>query len=251
MSLKKNFGRGVAALTLTGAALTALPATAADHRDGAASLADPTSDINDLYTWMNEDNLVLAMTVNPFADAEAVFSPEVQFVWSVDAWPSFGASIGGLDPSLQTQVHCEFDDAQMVQCWVHRGGEVLDYLMGDPALEDGILSESGNVRVFAGLRADPFYFYLTGFNAARGAVITEVEEGRVNNPPTTSTLCPELSPAQLDALGDALVASGPGAQSLNDFDDANTLIIVAEINKAHFTDAEADVVSVRASTHAK
>ena len=68
---------------------------------------------------------------------------------------------------------------------------------------------------------------------------------------TNSTLCPELTGAQLDLLGDALTASGPGAQALNDFDEANTLAIVLEIDSALFVDPEADVLSVHASTHAK
>ena len=248
MSFKLNFGRGVVALALAGAAVTAGPAFAADHRDGAASVGDPSSDINDVYSFMTESqDLVVAMTVSPFAAADTTFSPEVQFVWHVDSYPSFAAAIGGVPAVAQTQVHCEFDEAQMAQCWVHRDGEVLDYVMGDAGLEDGVLSESGAVRLFAGLRSDPFYFYLSGFNAARGAVISAVEGGQIDF--SNSTLCPALTDPQIAGLLDALTADGGQAQ--NDFLDANTLGIVLEIDKALFVDDEATTVSVHASTHAK
>lgn len=247
MSFKRNFRGGVAALVLAGTALAAPAAFAADHRDGEASRADPTSDINDVYAFMNGDKLVLAMTVNPFADADATFSSAVQFAWHVDAYSGLAASLSA-GPAFTTTVQCEFDDAQMVQCWVHRDGEISDYLTGDASSEEGISSEAGT-QVFAGLRADPFYFYLSGFNAARGAVIDAVNAGQVDL--SNGTKCPELTGGQLDALGDALTASGPGAQGLNDFLGANTLAIVVEVDSALFIDAEASTLAVHASTHAK
>lgn len=246
MSLRKNFGRGGAAALVLAGAFVALPAMAADHRDGGAAQADPSSDINDVYAFMNGENLVLGMTVSPFADADATFSDAVQFVWHVDTWNAFTDSIAGIDPALQTTVQCEFDAAQMIQCWIHRDGENLDYIMGDASSEEGIATDSS--QVFAGLRSDPFYFYLTGFNDARNAVISEVTAGNVDL--SNGTLCPELTNPQLEALGDALTVSA-GGQGLNDFLGANTLAIVIEVDKALFTDAENDVVSVHAATHAK
>lgn len=247
MSFKMSFGRcGLAALAVAGATV-ALPAIAADHRDGTAAVADPTSDINDVYSWMSaDDNLVVAMTVHPFADADAVFSPEVQFAWHVDAHGSVATAVTGTPASISTTVQCEFDEAQMIQCWVHRDGEVLDYVLGDAGLEEGLLSNSGETRVFAGLRADPFFFYLTGFSGARAAVISEVEAGNVSFP--NSTFCPELTDGQLTLLGDTL---GAEAEEDNDFLGQNTLAIVLELDKTLFTDDEASVVSVHATTHAK
>jgi hypothetical protein len=248
MSLLKNFGRsGVAAAAFAGACLSAVPAMAADHRDGEAALDEPTSDINDVYTWMNGDNLVLAMTVHPFAEAGTTFSSAVQFVWTVDAYPALASSLSD-PPALTTQVHCEFDEAQTAQCWVHQDGEILDYITGAADVEEGIESPNGT-KLFAGLRSDPFYFYLDGFNQARAAVIAEVEAGNVDL--SNGTLCPELSVAQLDAIGDALTASGGGKQQLNDFLGANTLVIALEIPASHFVTDTAATVGVRASTHAK
>lgn len=254
MSLKKNLGRGaLGALVFAGAAIVGAPAFAADHLDGDAAVADPSSDINDVFTWMDGDKLVLAMTVNPFADADATFSSAVQFAWHVDAYPSLASSLSA-GPTVTTTVQCEFDDAQMLQCWVHRDGEILDYVMGDASSEEGVASNDGTTQAFAGLRADPFFFYLTGFNDARSAVLSEVNAGNVDIA-TNGTACPELTTApnggQLGLLGDTLSAAGPTAQTLNNFRNANTLAIVLEVDSSFFVDPEASQLAVHASTHAK
>lgn len=248
MSLMKNLGRGaLGALVFAGAAVVGAPAFAADHKDGAAATADPASDINDVYSWVSEDKLILAMTVSPFADADATFSSAVQFAFHVDAFPSFGGALAGLPATQQTTVQCEFDDAQIIQCWVHRDGEILDYITGDAGAEGGISTDS--TQAFAGLRADPFYFYLAGFNAAREYVVADVAANDVDL--SNSTLCPELREDQLNDAYDALQASGPQAQALNDFDEANTLAIVLEIDKSLFVTDAAATVGVHATTHAK
>jgi len=257
MSFLKNLGRGaLGALVFAGAAIVGAPALAADHRDGGGATADPASDINDVYSWMNGENLVVAMTVAPFAGADATFSPGVQFVWHVDAHGSFAGNIlGGIAPTLQTTIQCEFDEAQIAQCWIHRGGEILDYITGDASSEEGVTSDSS--QLYAGLRADPFYFFLTGFNDARTAVLSELVAGPGGVFPgnvdlSNGTLCPELTVPQLEALGDALtVGPAPTQQALNDFDLANTLAIVLEIDSALLIDPEANILSVHASTHAK
>ena len=256
MSFLKNLGRGaLGALVFAGAAIVGAPALAADHRDGGGANADPASDINDVYSWMNGENLVVAMTVSPFAASDATFSPGVQFVWHVDAHAGFiGNVVLGDAPTLQTTIQCEFDEAQIAQCWIHRGGEILDYITGDASSEEGVTSDSS--QLYAGLRADPFYFFLTGFNDARTVVDGElvpgpngVFPGNVNL--SNGTLCPQLTGPQLDAVQGALTAIGPGAQALNDFDLANTLAIVLEIDSALLIDPEANILSVHASTHAK
>ena len=55
------------------------PALAADHRDGDFVLADPSTDINDVYTWMSADasKVYLAMTVFPAANAGATLRAKI------------------------------------------------------------------------------------------------------------------------------------------------------------------------------
>lgn len=246
MSFRKHLGRGLAAFAMCGAAAIALPANAADHLDGGAAAADPSSDINDVFAFMNGDNLVLSMTVHPVAEFDTTFSDQVQFAFHVNSHAGF------LQPAASERtVICEFDAAQMLQCWVAGAdNETLDYLMGDASAAEGTSNDAGSMRAFAGLRADPFYFHLQGFIDARNIVISEVTNGNVDVL-TNATACPELTNGQLDALADALTATGPGAQDLNFFKDLNTLSIVLEIDKSLFVDETNPYVTVWASTHAK
>ena len=52
----------------------ARPAPAADHKDAPGTIAEPAADINDVYTWMEGNNMILSMTVFPFADAREAFA---------------------------------------------------------------------------------------------------------------------------------------------------------------------------------
>jgi hypothetical protein len=146
--------------------VVALPtaAPAADHRDGPTALEDPAADINDVFAFLSDDgaNLNLIMTVFPAADGTSEFSDSVQYVFHVNS----GDTIGALGDQTETAIICTFDAEGMAECW---GGEA-EYLAGDASDEAGIASESGDLRVFAGLRNDPFFFKLDGFNDARMAV---------------------------------------------------------------------------------
>jgi hypothetical protein len=225
---------------LTAVAAFATPAIAADHRDGDGVKADPAADINDVYAFMDSDDVVLAMTVSPFADVNTKFTDAVQYVFHVDRHPEFdplGASAGS------TNVICQFDASQKIECWI--GTE--DYVTGDASDPAGLASVNGKFTVFAGLRADPFFFYLTGFNAARAAVLAALP---MNIPPSA------LNPNGCPIIPDSLAAAGRTAlqaamPSDNNFATANTLAIVIRADKSLFVDADNTFFSVYASTHAK
>jgi hypothetical protein len=224
---------------LTAVAAFATPAIAADHRDGDGVKADPAADINDVYAFMDSDDVVLAMTVSPFADANTKFSDATQYVWHVNKYPAFnptGAAAGSAN------VICQFDAAQQIECWIG----TADYVKGDASGSTGLASESGKFTVFAGLRADPFFFFLgdmtKGFNGARAAVMAAVGGGLALNP----NGCPILADAS--GIRALLTASMP---SDNNFATANTLAIVIRADKSLFVDATNNYFSVYASTHAK
>lgn len=225
----------LAAVALSTCALTAL---AADHLDGPAAAADPTSDINDVYSFVNaEGKVVLAMTVSPFAGVNAQFSDAVQYVFHVNKHAAFGGNSAGTK-----NVICEFSASQAISCWIG----TTDFVTGDASNAAGITSQSGDVKVFAGRRADPFYFYLAGFNAARNAVIAAVPSLSLN-----PNGCPILDAGTSAALIGLLQAD---SQADNDFDagsNGNVLAIVIEAEPAVFSDATNNLVSVWASTHAK
>src|SRR4051794_10987081 len=116
MSLKtRAFALGLAA-----ASLSAPIAQAADHADGTTSIADPSTDIGDVYAWMDSTAMVLnmAMTVYPNADKTSsrfATSDRALYVFHVSAKASFADT--ATYPELT--VVCSFSSAatQIVQCW--------------------------------------------------------------------------------------------------------------------------------------
>jgi len=215
----------------------ARPAPAADHRDAPATKAEPSADINDVYTWMDGNNVILAMTVFPFADATAKFSDKVQYVFHTTSGAAFG------EKKNPTNVICTFNAAQVASCWVG----TADYVTGDASAAAGIASKTGKTKVFAGRRADPFFFNLTGFNDAAKFVA----ENGGTLPPDTSG-CPTVndgtSKTVTDFLKEVTTDTMPGRASADDFAAASGLAIVVSVDKTLLTTG-GSAVSVWASTN--
>lgn len=226
---------GVAAATL---ALVS-PAMAADHNDAPGAINEPTTDINDLYAFTHGSELILAMTVFPAADTSSMFSDAVQYVFNLDTGTEFGTT------TESKKVVCMFDEAQMASCTLGTPGEdAEDWVMGDVSAEGGVTSESGMFKVFAGLRSDPFFFNLEGFNDAvsnmqnsAGVLTYDVAN------------CPDVDgPKSAEVVG-MLQGTQEGTAAAEDFFLAlNTLAIVVSIDKSRLN-AEHNLVSVWASTH--
>ena len=114
---------------------TFLTSLAADHKDAPISGANPAADINDVYAFQNPndpDKVILVMTVNPLTPAgvTANFSPNVTYKFLID-------SDG--DYMEDATISINFDAAN--------NPEVI----------------GPNIRIFTGMRDDPFYFDLDGF----------------------------------------------------------------------------------------
>jgi len=128
-------------------------AEASDHLDTAAVIADPASDIGDLYAWTSVDgkklNLVLTIVGGKFSD-------HVRYEFHVDSGKSLGKT------TVAVAISCEFNSAFAPDC---RLGEV-DRARGDASGEAGLDSEHRRLRVFAGLRDDPFFNNVRGTRAA-------------------------------------------------------------------------------------
>ena len=126
---------------------------ASDHLDTAAVIADPASDIGDLYAWTSGDgkklNLVLTIVGGKFSD-------HVRYEFHVDSGKSLG------NTTAAVAISCEFNSAFAPDC---RLGDV-DRARGDASGESGLESEQRRFRVFAGLRDDPFFNNVRGTRAA-------------------------------------------------------------------------------------
>ena len=226
--------KGLVGLGVATAALSfAAPVMSADHRDAPATSGDPASDINDVYAFMDGSNVVLAMTVFPLADASAKFSDKTQYVFHTSSGSAFGTTTSNVD------VICTFDTAQKISCWVGTD----DYVTGDASATAGISSTSGKTKVFAGKRADPFFFNLCGFRDAVGLV--DSVEGTLTfdaaGCPTVGSAATAIQAklAETGPTADPGVSSDPvttyckstGRTGPDDFAGFNTLSIVVSVDK--------------------
>jgi hypothetical protein len=134
------------------------PAFAADHRDSPLATNDPAADINDVYTFTNPndpDELIVAMTVSPVANSNTRFSDAVEYRVHID-----NGAAGGV-----TTITCTFPD---------EATRVLCRNAGDTLYADGPLNQTvdaDDLRVWAGLRDDPFFFDLDAFNRTRATLV--------------------------------------------------------------------------------
>ena len=111
------------------------PLMGADHLD-THLVADPRADIGDLFAWMSHDgrrlNLVMTIVGRSFSD-------ELQYVFHVDSGKRFGQT------TATTNIVCRIPKTNEADC---RAGDVD--------------ASKKKLRVFAGIRDDPF------FNNVRG-----------------------------------------------------------------------------------
>ena len=235
-------------------------AHSADHLDSPATIADPAADINDLYGWMDGNNLVLAMTVHPAATgpsadggAGSQFSNAVQYVFHVESAPKFGAPTAASEDII-----CTFDVAQNISCWAGTNEFVTGNAgvtaadagsadagdAGDAGANAGLVSADGKFKVFSGLRADPFFFNLAGFKAAQATV-----EGVESTLQFDEAGCPTLTGPTAAALVTELSTNpADGGPAQDFFAPLNALAIVVSIDKGLVT-AGGPIVSTWASTH--
>lgn len=235
-------------LAAFGCALVATTALAADHKDGNGVIADPAADIADVYAFPSGNNVELIMTVSPFAASTSMFSDQVLYTWHVADYDKFAAAGGTVKGN--TDVICSFDASQKISCWVG----TKDYVTGDASATTGLAAADGKLKVFAGPRADPFFFYLTGFKNAVATVRTKVPSyitGTVGVTPTfNADGCINWG---LDAAGDRAAVVGQlqtTDQTKNDFAGKNVLAIVAEIDPS-LLGSSGDTFAVWASTNKK
>jgi hypothetical protein len=223
-------------------AVTVIPALvlAADHGDSPAAGFEPSADITDLYAWMSADATKLNLVMGVYSDAgqNATFSDKVTYVFTVTSWEGYGAQE---NPDL-TRAICKFlADGVKVECWL--GDE---YAVGDPTAPEGILSDNGGLRVFAGRRDDPFFLEYTGFNNTVAAAIMAVGTGAVT---PDAQGCPLLTPEQSGGLVGLLKSGDDGAPASNTFAGQSVLALVLQVDKS-LVNSGGPVLGVSASTHA-
>jgi hypothetical protein len=237
--MKTRLKTSIAGIAL-GIATLAPAALASDHLDGPSVKADATTDITDLYSWVDGTNTVFVLNVNPSATTTTKFSNTIQYVFHTTSAATFG---GTPKPLL---IMCTFDNAatQNISCWA--GSE---YVHGDASATTGLASTDGKMKVFAGLRDDSFFFNLGGFHDA----VADVEAA--TGVTTDVAGCPNNLPAAtVMALDKDLGGSNHGAGAAVDFFapsasySGNTLSIVLSVDTS-IVNAGGPIMTVWASTN--
>jgi hypothetical protein len=205
----------------------------ADHFDSPAVVAAPAADIADVFAWMDGPRVVLAMTVYPAAPQGAHFDPRVQYVLHTASGAGLGKTAAPVD------VIATFDDAQAISLWV--GG--AEHVTGDASAAAGLSSADGKVKVFAGMRADPFFFNLDGFKEA----VADIETAA----PTLAfdeAGCPAVDPTTQAVIVNQLAGAPDGGAPADYFAKLNTLALVVSLDKSLVT-AGGTTVSVWGATY--
>lgn len=208
-------------------------AQSADHLDSPAAVAEPTADITDVYSWMDGNNAVFVLNVDPAAATTAKFSDKIQYVIHTGSG-KFPA------PTDFVDIIATFDAAQKIQLWV--GAD--HYVTGDASQSTGLSTTDGKVKVFAGPRSDPFFFNLDGFKNTIGLV-----KGASGSLTFDTAGCPNNIDAPTSAaLVNSLKSAPDGGAPVDFFKTLNVLSIVVSVDKALVTKGGTDL-SVYASTH--
>jgi hypothetical protein len=206
-------------------------AIAADHLDSPKPKANAAADITDVYTWIDGERVVITLNVFPIATIESKFDDKVQYWVHTTSGTAFGEKKVPLD------IVCTFDAAQTIQCWA--GGE---YVTGNAGVEAGISSQNGLLKVFAGLRDDPFYFNLAGFKATTDFVTANA--GALMFDPAG---CPKVDAALSTTLQTMLKENGNSMPGTDFFAGKNVLAIVLSLDKKFMTEG-GPIMSVWGST---
>ncbi|MBI3743209.1 MAG: DUF4331 domain-containing protein [Chloroflexi bacterium] len=159
---------GVLVAAMVASAVGVPAAFAADHFDSPSVDEDPAADITDVYAFRSSENpanLVVALDVNPFVLPGAVarnFSPDVNYSINVD-------TNGDLKPDATVNITFSAPAPGKPQTFTITGlganpitGQTTAPTPGKTPNPPQVTT-AGPIKVFAGLRDDPFFFDLVGF----------------------------------------------------------------------------------------
>jgi hypothetical protein len=184
---------------------------ASDHLDTPTVIADPAADIGDVFAWTSADgrrlNLVMDIVAHRFSD-------RLQYVLHVDSGKRFG------ETTASTTIQCRFDVTNVAECWAGNS----DYVHGDASGTAGLEGKNRRVRVFAGLRDDPFFNNVKGARAMYEVAGTALRRGaRVNG-----AGCPQFDRARSRSILDTWrrTDGGPATNFLAGWKSSSLIISI-------------------------
>jgi hypothetical protein len=138
-----------------------------DHVDGPRSIGEPAADVTDLFAFASPENparAVLAMCVFPSAGEDAMFSNVIDHAIGVRRVTVAGVGNAAKFQPANEEIRFSFrfevlkrdTGGKVIQRGACKlpGGRELSLAVND---ENGASTPEGDIRVFAGLRSDPFY----------------------------------------------------------------------------------------------
>ena len=158
---KRNLLLALASLGLGAASIFALrpvPADAADHTEAPGTTADQVADLTDFYAWHTADSLVTALDFGPFltAGGAPLYDKNVNYVIHID-------NDGDLSNGSEIDIDVRFgrNDANG---WGVRATGLPGAAYPLVGAVNTVITD-GDYSLFAGLRDDPFFFDLAGFQS--------------------------------------------------------------------------------------
>jgi hypothetical protein len=143
------------------------PSYAADHRDGPLATGDPAADLNDIYLFVNPNNAnetIILNTYFPVATFNSRFSDAVEY---------------------RTHITNNAGGETTITCRASNGGTTVSCTGPGGLAASGLIERTNTgtgMRLWAGLRDDPFFFDVDAFNATRGASPPAPPAARFRNP---------------------------------------------------------------------
>lgn len=139
----------------TAAGIIGSGAEAADHQESPFTAEDPAADLGDLYAWHTEgDTLVMIMTYAGYA------VPSAEAAYDADVLYTFHVSTDG-DAVAEHRIEARFGQNGFGEWGVSMRNIPQQSAPIEGPVEQVLQGEGATV--FAGVRDDPFFFDLEGF----------------------------------------------------------------------------------------
>ena len=173
--------KGLLALSLVAAAVALpTPSHASDHIDGLKTALDNAADLTDVFTFTSPrdpSKLVLIMDVHGIAFSGSKFSNAVDYKFRIRPIDNAQTLAPSADPRKEQTVVCSFTGwllipNQRATCKFNFGNatETISFDTRSPNFKAGGSGEQNGIKVFAGVRSDPWFLDLAKtlkFNASQ------------------------------------------------------------------------------------
>lgn len=188
--MKKLLGFALPLLAATLASET--PSMASDHVDGLKTAIDISADLTDMFSFTAPDDpnrLVLIMNVHGFAISRSRFSNAVDYKFRIRPIDDPKTLKPSTDPKREQVITCNFsggllliEPKQTATCTFGFSGgkETVSFETRSDQYQAGGSGEQDGIKVFAGVRSDPWFLDLgrtLAFNGSKSVSQTPGTNG--------------------------------------------------------------------------